>query len=310
MSAAGEPGTGGRIPKGSDEAEVKVSAENPRVIPGTDARSAVEIFRGHFGLAGGDPDIGMLRAVVSHFSNVPYENVTKVIARFELDESDGRLRSPETVMRGFVDERTGGTCFSLTWCLGSILSSSGFRCRPVMADMKRANVHCALLVEAGNGRYLVDPGYLLAEPVELSREAVTVTAPFGRVELRPRGAAQYDLYTVTGGERRWRYRVRTVPVSRAAFFRYWRESFHLPMMNSLQLTRLTGEGHLYIRDHHLRHRTADGKVNENIRADLETRIEREFGIPAGITARAREHLERMKETWRAQKQEARAPRRR
>jgi hypothetical protein len=69
------------------------------------------------------------------------------------------------------------------------------------------------------------------------------------------------------------------------------------MMNSLQLTKLSEKGHLYIRDHHLRFRTDHRKVNENIREDLETRIESEFGIPADLTASAREHLERMKESW-------------
>lgn len=273
-------------------------------------RAAAGLFMGHFRIPPGDPDLGMLSVVVSHFSRIPYENVTKIIRKFETTDPDGRLRDPVEVIRGFVEARTGGTCFSLTWCLGSILSEVGFRCRPAMADMKRPNVHCALIVRLGAGRYLVDPGYLLGEPVLLGDSPVTVPTSFGTVELRPRGAASWDLFTTAGGERKWRYRLRTTPVSKAAFFRYWRDSFSLPMMNSLQLTRLTERGHLYIRDHHLRFQDEAGKVNENIRPALERRIETEFGIPGEITARAREHIERMRESWRAHAQAHRRPVRR
>ncbi|MCK4548734.1 MAG: arylamine N-acetyltransferase [Candidatus Krumholzibacteria bacterium] len=263
---------------------------------------AENIFFGHFGIATGDPDLDLLTAVVAGYSQVPYENVTKIIRKFNEPDPVLRLRGPEEVMKGFVESHTGGTCFSLTWCLGAILSSAGYKCYPAMADMKRRNIHCALIVRIGGKKYLVDPGYLLGDPVELTGNPVIIPTSFGKVELRPRGAASYDLFTIAGGEKSWRYRLRTTPVSKAIFFRHWQASFALPMMNSLQLTKLTEGGHLYIRDHHLRLRRGDMKLNENIRADLENRIEAEFGIPGDITAEARRLIERMKEGWRIQKQ--------
>ena len=271
---------------------------------------ADSIFFGHFGIATGDPDLDLLGAIVSRYAQVPYENITKIIRKFSEPDPVLRLRGPEDVMRGFVEDHTGGTCFSLTWCLASILSSAGYRCYPAMADMKRNNVHCALIVRIGDIQYLVDPGYLLGDPVELTGRPVAVPTSFGMVEIRPRGASSYDLFTVAGGEKSWRYRLRTTPVSKAAFLRHWQASFSLPMMNSLQLTKLTPGGHLYIRDHHLRLRRDDTKINENIRADLEHRIETEFGIPGDITAEARELIGRMKEGWRIQKQADRARARR
>lgn len=275
-----------------------------------ESTGADSIFFDHFSIATGDSDIDMLRAIVSSYAQVPYENVTKIIRKFNEPDPALRLRGPEEVMRGFVEDHTGGTCFSLTWCLGSILSSAGFRCYPAMADMKRRNVHCALVVRIGVRKYLVDPGYLLGDPVELTGRPVTVPTSFGKVEIRSRGAASYDLFTVAGGEKSWRYRLRTTPVSKANFLRHWQASFSLPMMNSLQLTKLTPGGHLYIRDYHLRLRREDTKINENIRADLEKRIEAEFGIPGDITAEARRLIERMKEGWRIQKQADRARARR
>ncbi len=282
-------------------------------------REALERFSGHFDIAAGDPDLALLRGVITAYSNLPYENLTKIIKKFTARTSDERLRGPVEVVSGYVERHTGGTCFSLTYCLGAMLASAGFRCYPVMADMKRPNIHCALVVEMGGKRYLVDPGYLVGEPVALTGAPARVPTTFGTVELRPRLNESYDLFTLEGGwdelsglgrgdppapaalrngGRTWRYTVRTSPVSRADFMRYWQESFALPMMNNLLLTRLTADGHLYVKNHHLRMKHLGGKANENIRADLEVRIAAEFGIPPDITAEARAHLERLKSTWR------------
>lgn len=261
-------------------------------------RDAKTIFMAHFRLPEGGADLDMLRGIVSCYANIPYENLTKIIRKFTVERTEERLRGPVEVVSGYIENHTGGTCFSLTFCLGSILTGAGYRCYPVMADMKRPNVHCALVVKVGGKKYIVDPGYLLGEPVELSGAVIRLTTSFGNVELRPRSATRYDLFTVTGGERKWRYQVRLNPVSQRLFMRYWQESFNLPMMNSLQLTRLTKDGHLYIRNHHMRLRRPGGKVNENIRSSLESRIETEFGIPVDITAEAREFLEKLKQSWR------------
>ncbi len=264
--------------------------------------NVTDLFISHFKIPAEGSDLELLRALVQSFSVIPYENLTKIIKKFTLQGPKERLRGPEDVLTGHIENHTGGTCFSLTYCLGAVLTGAGYRCHPVMADMKRSNIHCALVVHLNGGRYLVDPGYLLGEPVELGDGAVTVPTTFGTVELRPRAGERYDLFTVSGGEVKWRYRVKTVPVPRSLFLKYWQESFSLPMMNSMQLTRLTHRGHLYIRDHHLRLRRGSEKLNENIRSELEQRIEREFGIPAGITSEVREHLERMKQSWRTKKQ--------
>lgn len=260
--------------------------------------AAREIFVAHFGLSARDPELETLRRIVASYSNLPYENLTKIIKKFTAASIDERLRGPVEVVSGFVEHHTGGTCFSLTYCLGSILASAGYRCYPVMADMKRPNIHCALVVEMNGQRYFIDPGYLVGEPVELTGTPVRIATTFGIVELRPRQGERYDLFTLEGQDRKWRYTAKTVAVSHAAFMRYWQDSFTLPMMNNLLLTRLTPEGHLYIKNHHLRMKGPQGKVNENIRSGLEARIAAEFGIPGDITAQAREHLERLRSSWR------------
>ena len=268
-------------------------------------QQAKEMFLGHFRLPSGNPELEMLRHIVGSYSNLPYENLTKIIKKFMAESPEERLRGPLEVVSGYVEHRTGGTCFSLTYCLGSILSSAGFRCYPVMADMKRPNIHCALVVELGERRLFVDPGYLVGEPVELTGKPAQIATTFGVVELRPREGERYDLFTLDGGDRKWRYTVNMAPVGHSTFMRHWQESFSLPMMNSLLLTRLTPQGHLYIKNHHLRMKGMQSKVNENIRGDFEARIAAEFGIPPEITAEAREHLERLRRAWRVQEQKGR-----
>ncbi len=269
---------------------------NPMASGGQAAR---EILLGHFGLPSGNPELEALRRLVECYSNLPYENLTKIIKKFTAGSAEERLRGPVEVVSGYVERHTGGTCFSLTYCLGSILSSAGYRCYPVMADMKRPNIHCALVVEMNERRYLVDPGYLVGEPVELAGKPVRMETTFGVVEIRPREGERYDLFTLDGEDRKWRYTVKTAAVSHAAFMRFWQDSFSLPMMNNLLLTRLTPQGHLYIKNHHLRMKSASGKTNENIRSGFESRIAADFGIPPDVTAQAREHLEMLKRTWRA-----------
>ena len=266
------------------------------------------IFFEHFGLqdhgSRRSERFDLLREIVTHYAALPYENITKIIKKFTVPDPARRLRGPREVVNGFVERGTGGTCFSLTFCLGNILTSSGFACYPVMADMKRPNIHSALVVEMDGERFLVDPGYLLVEPVRLTRDVERIETPFGLVELRPRERDRYDLFTITGSEikgpeRKWRYRVKTTPVSEALFMRYWQESFSLPMMNSILLTRLTNEGHVYVKNHHLRIRSSEGRRNENIRSRLEERIEREFGIPRSLVAEAHEYIERVRSSWRS-----------
>ncbi len=253
-------------------------------------RGHSEIFLEHFKIPTGDRDLDMLRCVVTGFSDIPYENITKIIRKFEGGAAREMVRRPDDVIEGYIRDHTGGTCFSLTFCLGSILSHCGFRCYPVMADMKRPNIHCALVVQMGEKRYLVDPGYLIGEPVELSGERVDLPTPFGRVELKPENRDRYHLFTIAGDTRKWRYTVKTRPVSMPLFMRYWERSFSLPTMNSIQLTRLSRKGHIYIRNHHLRLNRGNQKVNENIRRELAGRIRGEFGIPETLTTRARELL--------------------
>jgi arylamine N-acetyltransferase len=116
--------------------------------------AGVAAFHGHFGIRAKRPDVHTLREILHHFSNFPYENLSKIIKHSEEADLLRKLRLPMEVMDGYLRNRLGGTCFSLTFFLETILIHGGYRCAPVMADMKWSpNSHCALIVMMEDGKY-------------------------------------------------------------------------------------------------------------------------------------------------------------
>jgi arylamine N-acetyltransferase len=192
--------------------------------------------------------------------------------------------------------RTGGTCFSLTNTLRRITTDLGFTAYPVMADMRHGeNIHCALLVELGDRRYLLDPGYLVAEPVPLrSHTATEIRFPGSRLEYRPLGSGrEFELHTVNErGETALRYRLRPRRIPENDFIRYWLESFDAPGMNSLYLNRITSEGRLSAHNLNLRIDSGRGKMNVKLCDNYDEAIAERFDIEPRIARRAFEEWER------------------
>ncbi|MDZ7722872.1 MAG: arylamine N-acetyltransferase [candidate division KSB1 bacterium] len=112
-----------------------------------------------------------LRDILTAFSRLPYENLSKIV-KLERDyTAPNRIRLPEEVMQGHARHRLGGTCFSLTFFLQSILVYLDFTCYPVIAHMSRMrHSHCALIIVRGTEHWLADPGYLLNQPMRLDKD--------------------------------------------------------------------------------------------------------------------------------------------
>ncbi len=253
---------------------------------------AAGIFFDHFGLSPGKPGLDELLRVVNEFSGIPWENLTKFLAKTRGAPPDELPRSPGTVMRGYVEAGTGGTCFSLTETLRCILSFQGYRCRPVMADMSHGrDIHCALLVEFQDGEtFLADPGYLVPRPVGLSREKTVSLALGDQVMLwKPDGKGGYDLYTTSGdGVETWRYRLKTAPVSRKEFMEHWTRSFDAPGMNSLHANLRNGDARFSAHNMNLRMVDNSGKRNEKMGKDYPGLMESRFGISGKVAGAAEE----------------------
>lgn len=205
-------------------------------------------------------------------------------------DSVSRLRLSEEVISDYVKYGSGGTCFSLTNALRIITTDLGFTVYPAMADMKHgANIHCALIAIIDGERYLIDPGYLVVEPVPLKPGmAVSVKLPGHTISYLPvEGMDAFDLYTSNSrGEDVFRYRVRPVPVPEEEFLGHWIASFSTNGMNGLHVNGFSREGRKSA--HNFNMRVDDGlrKKNIKLKQDYVGKVSHHFGISSEIVETA------------------------
>jgi arylamine N-acetyltransferase len=253
-------------------------------------KQTASVFFDHFGISPDKPDMDSLRIIVSQFSRIPWENLTKFLVKAQQLPLENRLRLADTVISEHIENGAGGTCFSLTEALGTILSFAGYHCHPVMADMKHGkNIHCALSVITVDGsRFLADPGYLVPIPVPLEPGEFPEVEAYGdRLIWEPiDNGRMYDLYTVNDSGKNWKYRIRMNPVSPDEFTSHWQRSFDATGMNSLHLNCRNENGRLSAHNLNLRRVNADGKKNEKLRDDYSEKIEAYFGLSRDIAQTA------------------------
>lgn len=245
--------------------------------------AGVRLFMRHYALSPSRrPAITALQQILAAFGHLPYENLSKIIKFNRCGADDaGRLRLPEEVITEHWQWRLGGTCFSLTFFLQTILQHHGFACYIVMGDMKAGkNIHCALIVMLDDVKYLVDPGYLLRQPMALDPDRPRLYhTEFAGVELRFAGQAEaYDVFTFNRQAMKWRYRFADRPTPPEEFLQHWQDSFQRNSMHGLCLTRATAEELIFIRKDFMRVTTLDGKRNIPIAQDYHATIQQLFGI--------------------------------
>jgi arylamine N-acetyltransferase len=267
-------------------------------------KHAAEAFRQKFGLSAPQlPCRDSLHLLYSAFTHLPYENVSKILG--SRNENNPTLvttsfRTPEEVLEGYLHSRLGGTCFSLTHCLFTLLRHCGFNCWRVLGDMSHGpNIHCAVVVRLQSDDYLCDAGYLLPEPIKLPASGDTrAQGQIYRYILtaEPGEPGAFSLFTEppTGGDARWRYRIRNLAVDDSTFEHHWEQSFSASMNSQLLLSRATDESHVFVHKHTVRHTTASGKHNENVRGRVGASVQELFGIDACLVERAWELSERAK----------------
>jgi len=265
---------------------------------------AISLFQSHFALTRPRSDLDYLHQILRHYSKIPYENISKIIKVAKNPSVEGKFRMPQEVMEDHIAHHLGGTCFSLAHCLERILRASGYPCHKAMAHMHAGeNIHCVMVVEVSGDRYLVDPGYLLREPLPLSIGGPQICqTPQGGAELQhdpARGC--FDLFTFNDRGRKWRYRFSDQPVSEDEFQHHWIASFSKPTLHNILLNQLTEKGLLYIRGNHLRLTSFGEERKANIRQEYHQQIHQLFGIDPGWVEEALSILRRQREDWARQK---------
>ncbi len=256
---------------------------------------SVKYFNDYFKLNVTRPDVTSLQAILEKFSALPYENISKIIKLSQTWDKKEKIRLPDEVMDQHANFLLGGTCFSLTFFLETILMFHGYSCYPVTADMKAGrNIHCAIIVTMNHRKYLVDPGYLLNTPMEINPEKPRIyRTPHTGVELvfNPQ-LQQYQLFTFNKENLTWRYNFidRTCPPD--DFLMHWEASFTRPAMHGICLTKIQKDGYIFIHKNFMRETTHSSKKNYNIKQNYHSTIHNIFGIDKQLIERAQAALDK------------------
>jgi arylamine N-acetyltransferase len=262
-------------------------------------QTLIDLFESIFGKNYRLPSQSHLQWIAESFSLIPYENLTKIIQSVRFTEFGDRMRSPEDVFHDFIQKGTGGTCFSLTNCLKSILSEYGYESQIHMAHLGSGiNNHCALSVRLDDGMFLIDPGYLITTPLPIPQiGSVTHETRLFPVRLE-RTAHGEDLFlsTIEPQGEKYRYQLRGSACLHADFLGYWKDSFNWTMMHSLLITKTSPEGRIYLHDRYFRIIGRTGKKGEKFKDSFDARIAEKTGIDPEVIHEARCILAKNKHT--------------
>ena len=245
-------------------------------------------FLNHFNIDRFQPPRRLFFAAARAFSRLPYENITKIIRRAEAGSDETARRNPEEVVADHILWGTGGTCFSLTSALCRLTRGMGFETEYIMADRSYGqNTHSALCVRIDGEPYLVDPGFLITEPVSLTMTGPKeITSGGERLILVP-GAAGVSLHTMRGGKSVHRLTYKTEPADADEFNKAWDASFHWEMMNYPLLARAEASCRIYLRGSMFQVSNNDSVNRVKIpEGELPAKISGEFGIHPEVVVRA------------------------
>ncbi|MCF7797563.1 MAG: arylamine N-acetyltransferase [Lentisphaeria bacterium] len=235
------------------------------------------------------PSLAHLAELSRSFARLPYENLSKIIMLNQHPDAPP-LRMPDTVWESFESQHLGGTCYALTFFLTTILQYLNYEAHPVTAEMNWGkNVHSAVLIRFQGMRFLLDPGYLIHQPLPLlPRHSQRLDYPHLSVELRGDPEQEtFSVYTWRKRQATWRYRFNPKPLDWETYARRWQHSFTLPSMNGLILTQITPTGMVYIHNDYLRITRTDGVQKVRNQNSVEQTIQTSFGIDLSIVEAAR-----------------------
>ena len=225
-------------------------------------KASVSLFFSFFELGRQKPNMRFLEKLMTHYAKLPYENISKLVKLQNNYRSPNRIRLPEEVMAGYVDNHLGGTCFSLTFFLYAILCECEFLCYPVIAHMQRGpNSHCALVLLMQDKKYLIDPGYLLNQPLQIHKDVSRFfrTEHTGVETLFDPENESYSLSTFHGGNKKFRYTFKDAPLSMQEFMLHWLDSFYWPGMRGICLSQLNQSGMVYVHNDFVQVQNEQGK---------------------------------------------------
>jgi len=245
-----------------------------------------------------------VRAVLSELAALPYENLSKIVAYHR----SGRAETAQDISSRWLDDPArdparagvGGTCFSLTHWLKTRLENLGYSTAYLMADKRIApNIHCGLLFEHEGRSYLLDPGYLIFEPLLLPAAGHSLTTWVSPNEIRLQDVSNEGVWRLFTGPRagssdpsgmaplKHRFDFRKQPVDAAEFERHWEASHHWEMMRYPVLNRVHNGVQYYLQKSSLLIRSPDGgEMKKLTQAEVREAACGLFGLPPELVDEA------------------------
>lgn len=253
---------------------------------------AAGVFFEHFGISPGGR-ASDVHLVAETFGMIPWENLTKFLLKAA---GENRPRLAAEVMEGHAANGTGGTCYSLTEALGSVVSACGLSSRPLTGHMKHGrNIHCALLVQGKSGTFILDPGYTVPGAVELDSDGSGEIDVPGRRMLWKPVQAGWELHTEENGEHRHRYTLESRVLSRAEFLGYWKDSFDATGLSGLHIN-MPGRmgGRISAHNENLRIVNDKARTNTRLSKDYPALVHENFGISPEVALEAWRELQKQR----------------
>ncbi|MCD4655221.1 arylamine N-acetyltransferase, partial [bacterium] len=254
-------------------------------------------FENLFQITNETQSLDQLEQIAGKFALIPYENLTKIVRSNQEKDPEKRLRMPEEVLMDYTRYGTGGTCFSLTFCLRKILTHYGYECAVRMADLGRnTNNHCVVVVSFNTCEFLIDPGYLITQPLPLPETGFVVhPTRLNPVCLeRDPISGGLNLSTMESDGAKHRYYLKPGNCGSDDFHQFWLDSFTWSMMNSLLITRIINDGRFYLHDRHVRWFNRTGRKTAKLRDNFDEEVALHSGISREIVFNARTILASMK----------------
>jgi arylamine N-acetyltransferase len=224
-------------------------------------------------------------------SALPYENLSKIVAFSHGGNMESTLGLASDWLEKSRDTGAGGTCFSLTWWLRRRIRASGLDCGLLMGDKGRdLNIHCGLRFEWQGRGYLLDPGYMIFDPLPLPDAGLATMAWVSPNEVRVEDLPDLDVWRLWSGPRgamKRRFDFRRKPVPEEEFLAHWEASYALPMMRYPVLNRNLGGTQFYLQKRSLLVRAPEGgEMRKLARAELMDVLGATFGIPEALARSA------------------------
>ncbi|MDB5104233.1 MAG: hypothetical protein JWP91_1922 [Fibrobacteres bacterium] len=230
-------------------------------------------------------------AALRELSALPYENLSKIVAFSQGGNMESTLGLANDWLEKSRDTGAGGTCFSLTWWLAERIRSQGLDCAFLMGDKGKAlNIHCGLRFDWEGRGHLLDPGYLIFDPIPLPTAGLSATTWVPPNEVRVEDLPALDAWRLWSGPRgavKQRFDFRKRAVGEAEFQAHWEASYRLPMMRYPVLNKVRDGVQYYLQKRSLLVRTAEGgEMRKLDQAGMMEALQVTFGIPGDLAREA------------------------